>query len=133
MFQEIEVGDAVYLRDGISGDVWTPRRCHVIGFSGDLLEVQVFETITGRGYVFKSNMHNFVHEDDFFKAQAVKVLLGDSDGWSTRCLLALYYDVMSYAPVGHLFWGEFAEMSEGELRAVVKVLEETSACLVKTA
>ena len=133
MFQGIEVGDAVYLRDDISGDVWTPRRCHVIGFSGDLLEVQVFETITGRGYVFKSSMHNFVHEDDFFKAQAIKVLLGDSDGWSTRCLLALYYDVMSYAPAGHLFWGEFSEMSAGELRVVVKMLEETSACLVKTA
>ena len=77
MFKEIEVGDAVYLRDGISGDVWTPRRYHVIGFSGDLLEVKVFETAAGRGYVFKSNIHNFVHEDDFFKAQAVKVTLMD--------------------------------------------------------
>lgn len=133
MFQEIEVGDAVYLRDGISGDVWTPRRCHVIGFSGDLLEVQVFETITGRGYVFKSNMHNFVHEDDFFKARAVRGLLGDPHEWTVSLLLALYYDVMSYAPVGHLLWGEFSKMSEGELREVVQVLEETSACLVKTA
>lgn len=129
MRQEINVGDAVYLQN----DSWVPVRCHAIGISGDLLEVQVYESQRSTGFNFKSNIHNFVHEGDFFKAHAVRGLLGDPHGWTVSLLLALYYAVMSYAPVGHLFWGEFSEMSEGELKAVVKVLEETSACLVKTA
>ena len=133
MFQKINVGDFVYMRGDMSGDEWTPRRGQVVGLSGDLLEVKVNETYTQRGYLFKSNIVNFIHEDDFFKAQAVRVLLRDSEGWSTRRLLELYYYVISYAPVSHLFWGEFSEMSEGELRSVVKVLEKTSARLVKTA
>lgn len=129
MFQEIKVGDAVYLKN----DDWVPVRCHAIGIAGDLLEVQVYKNRRSAGFNFKSNIHNFVHEDDFFKAHAVRGLLGDPHVWTVSLLLALYYDVMSYAPVGHLLWGEFSEMSEGELRAVVQVLEETSACLVKTA
>lgn len=64
---------------------------------------------------------------------SLKPVLGDPHEWTVSLLLALYYDVMSYAPVGHLLWGEFSKMSEGELRAVVQALEETSACLVKTA
>ena len=129
MRQEINVGDAVYLQK----DSWVPVRCHAIGISGDLLEVQVYESQRSAGFNFKSNVNNFVHEDDFFKAHAVRGLLGDPSEWSVSSLLALYYDVISYAPVSHLFWGEFSEMYGGELRAVVKVLEETSACLVKTA
>lgn len=128
MFQEIEFGDAVYLKN----DDLTPVRCHVIGIAGDLLEVQKYENRRSVGFNFISNVRNFVHEDDFFKAHAVRGLLGDPHGWTVSLLLALYYDVMSYAPVGHLFWGEFSEMSEGELSVVVKVLEETSARLVKS-
>lgn len=128
MRQEINVGDAVYLQN----DSWAPVRCHAIGISGDLLEVQVYESQRSTGFIFKSSVNNFVHEDDFFKAHAVRGLVGDPSEWSVRSLLALYYDVMSYAPVSHLFWGEFSEMSEGELKTVVKVLEKTSARLVRT-
>ena len=128
MFQEIKVGDAVYLKN----DDWVPVRCHAIGIAGDLLEVQVYKNRRSVGFNFKSSIHNFVHEDDLFKAHAVRGLLDDPHEWTVSFLLALYYDVMSYAPVGHLFRGEFSEMSEGELRAVVKVLEETSARLVKS-
>ena len=129
MLQGIKIGDAVYLKN----DDWVPVCCHAISIAGDLLEVQVYENRRSTGFNFKSNIHNFVHEDDFFKAHAVRGLLGDPHGWTVSLLLALYYDVMSYAPVGHLLWGEFSEMSVGELRAVVQVLEETSARLVKTA
>lgn len=128
MFQEINVGDAVYMKK----DFWVPLRCNVIGIAGDLLEVQVYENRSSNGFIFKSSIHNFVHEEDFFKANSVRRLLADPSEWTDSLLLALYYDVMSYAPVGHLLCGEFSEMSVGELRAVVKVLEETSACLVKT-
>ena len=128
MFQEIAVGDAVYLKN----DDWVPVRCHAIGLTGDLLEVQVYKNRRSAGFNFKSSIHNFVHEDDYVKAHAVRSLLADPEEWTVSLLLALYYDVMSYAPVGHLFCGEFSEMSEGELRAVVKVLEETSARLVST-